>query len=432
MQRLWRSATHPATGALAPAAFLVTLAAVVLAAAPPMARAAAQEQHTEQGARSGGGESLGTLVGVVRDEAGNEIASVEVTALGTSVRAVSDERGAFVLRRVPFGADSIRFRRLGFRPRVLAATIATGFQEPLDVVLATLPLRLPAVAVRSDRPRYTGFMADFYRRRDAGGSGRFYTRAQIDSLHPSRTNDLLRRVAGIHFSRPAAPGQTVVQGRDASCTPLVWLDGMPAASAYFDPDNVDPNDIEGIEVYGGLANVPAALLGPRFAGQCGAIAIWTRIGDPRPKRGDAKTTARHLAGLVDSLQVYTAEQVDVAAVLSPDVPFSPTYPTELRRTRTVGVVIAEFVVDAQGRAEPATFSVVSSTNALFTEAVSDALPSASFRPATLHGRAVRQVVQLPVYFVLPGTTTGGGGGEASSPELDRVARTAANDEGGVP
>jgi outer membrane biosynthesis protein TonB len=65
-------------------------------------------------------------------------------------------------------------------------------------------------------------------------------------------------------------------------------------------------------------------------------------------------------------------------------------------------VIAEFVVDAEGHIEPSTLVIVSSTHPLFTAAVDSALAGALFRPATLGGRHVRQVVQLPVYFALPG------------------------------
>jgi hypothetical protein len=44
----------------------------------------------------------------------------------------------------------------------------------------------------------------------------------------------------------------------------------------------------------------------------------------------------------------------------------------------------------------------SSTHSLFTEAVATAVAPARFVPATLQGRLVRQVVQQPFSFVLPG------------------------------
>lgn len=342
----------------------------------------------------------GVIGGVVHDASGNEIVSAEVTLAGTPLRALSDARGGFTLHRAPVGSVTLRVRRLGFKPAILVTTVTGEFQDPLEIVLEPLPQRLAPVEVRAARA-YTGYLAAFNRRRDEVASGHFFTRAQIDSINPRRTTDVLRRVAGIDISR-SREGETVVHGRDKRCTPLVWLDGMPASAAYFDPDDVTPGSLAAIEVYTGLASVPAELMGTRGLGSCGAIAIWTRLDEPRRKlRGDAKHTASRLAALVDSLQLFTADQVDQSAQLDALFAFTPIYPDELRHTHLVGQVIAEFVVDTTGHVEPTTLDVVSSSHPLFTDAVETALASAVFTPATLGGRRVRQVVQIPVLFSPP-------------------------------
>jgi protein TonB len=64
--------------------------------------------------------------------------------------------------------------------------------------------------------------------------------------------------------------------------------------------------------------------------------------------------------------------------------------------------VAEFVVDTLGRVEREHFGIVSSTNALFTEAVSQAVRAVVFRPAMRQGRKVRQLVRQPFDFVPPG------------------------------
>jgi TonB family protein len=61
-------------------------------------------------------------------------------------------------------------------------------------------------------------------------------------------------------------------------------------------------------------------------------------------------------------------------------------------------VVAEFVVDAEGKIEPGTLSIVSSTHQLFSVAAARALQAATYIPATKDGKAVRQVVQQPVRF----------------------------------
>ena len=383
---------------------LALAATAQLVALPASARDAA--------AQTGGGErassrALGDVAGVVHDEAGNEIASVEITIVGTPIRVLTDAQGAFVLRRVPAGQATLRVRRLGFVPTTFDIVVDSAFAPPLDVALKTLPIRLNTVEVRATRRVYSGYMAEFNRRRDSGLGGHFFTRAQIDSIRPYRTTDLLRRIPGISFT--PAGSETLVRTRGQRCAPLMWVDGTPATAAYFDPDNINPRTIEGIEIYSGLATVPAALLGPGMRGACGVIAIWTRIGEPRRKKKiDAQEAALRLAALVDSLKVYTVTQVDEAARLDTARAFSPEYPDELRRSRMPGLVIAEFVVDTGGRVEPATLGVVTSSHRLFTAAVDSALSTAVFRPAVLAGRHVRQLVQLPVYFHLPGK---GGGQE---------------------
>src|SRR4051812_13564584 len=95
--------------------------ALVMAAQLAAAHAWARTAAAQQGGVAPDAAAAGTIVGVVRDEAGNGVAWVEVSALGGGVRAVSDASGGFILRRVPVGADSIRFRRLGFQPRVVAS-----------------------------------------------------------------------------------------------------------------------------------------------------------------------------------------------------------------------------------------------------------------------------------------------------------------------
>lgn len=346
-----------------------------------------------------------TVAGVVRGEGGLEIAAVEVALVGTALRTLTDDSGAFQLRGVPVGTVTLRVRRLGFEPRELTTSVTPAGVTGLEIGLRPLPQRLEPVQVVSSKTKFTGPLADFYQRRELGMGGYFFTRAQIDSLHPHVTTDLLRRVPGIDMTPIPGPGRggpsSIVRARSSHCLPLVWLDGTPAAAAYFDVDNINPATIEGMEIYKGVSTVPTALLGPGAQGACGVIAIWTRQGERRPKKSDPKKAAAHLAALVDSVQVYTAQEVDVAATLDSTHAFSPDYPYELRRTKTPGMVVAEFVVDAKGRVEPTTFSIVQSTNPMFTQAVGEALADARFVPAQVGGRRVRQMVQLPVRFVLP-------------------------------
>ncbi|MFL5619961.1 MAG: TonB family protein, partial [Gemmatimonadaceae bacterium] len=76
------------------------------------------------------------------------------------------------------------------------------------------------------------------------------------------------------------------------------------------------------------------------------------------------------------------------------------YPDAMRRAKREGEVLAQFVVDAQGVVETSTLKVLKSTDPAFTKAVREALPTMRFRPARVHGTAVKQLVQLPFTFAL--------------------------------
>jgi periplasmic protein TonB len=78
----------------------------------------------------------------------------------------------------------------------------------------------------------------------------------------------------------------------------------------------------------------------------------------------------------------------------------PQYPDMLRSSGTEGQVIAQFVVNEKGRADRKTFRVISSTHALFSDAVSRALPQMRFKPAKIAGKPVSQLVQQLFVFKL--------------------------------
>lgn len=79
---------------------------------------------------------------------------------------------------------------------------------------------------------------------------------------------------------------------------------------------------------------------------------------------------------------------------------SPRYPEVLRSSGVEGRVIAEFVVDEQGRAEVGSLRFVRSDNVLFEDAVRVALRRMRFIPAEVGGVPVRQLVQMPFVFTL--------------------------------
>lgn len=105
-------------------------------------------------------------------------------------------------------------------------------------------------------------------------------------------------------------------------------------------------------------------------------------------------------GSIDAqAEVLSSYQVDRIAEAVAGTP-APDYPDALKARGVQGSVVAQFVVDSSGRVEPASFVVISSRNDLFSLAVRNSLQRARFKPATLAGRPVRQLVQQSFSFVL--------------------------------
>ena len=99
----------------------------------------------------------------------------------------------------------------------------------------------------------------------------------------------------------------------------------------------------------------------------------------------------------DSL--YTPATVEKAAMPRSGNP-APAYPTALRSAQIEGTVLAQFVVDTAGRAEPASISFRHASHPLFADAVRRALLASRYLPAVVNGRPVRQLVEQRFEFTL--------------------------------
>jgi len=78
----------------------------------------------------------------------------------------------------------------------------------------------------------------------------------------------------------------------------------------------------------------------------------------------------------------------------------PLYPDLLRQAGIQGRVIVSAIIDTTGRAEPASVKVIQSPNPGFDQAAKTAVLKALFRPARVHGRPVRVLVNIPYDFKL--------------------------------
>lgn len=373
---------HPDTRAAARAVRLIALT-VALCATPALVHA------------------QGRIDGVVRDSGGARIVGAEIRLAGSPQATITDDKGAFAFAGVPAGTARVSVRRLGFAPGSFEVQVHDGATTPVAITVREVALELSSVVVHASREhKYSGYLAGFYQRRDRG-FGHFLTGDEINRTHPLQLTDVLRTVPGISVT--SGPyGVSHVRLRGNTCWPVVVLDGMPAVAGEFDLDDIAPTDVAGIEVYGGASTVPIEFVVPFGPTACGTIVVWTEHPEPAGRK-TAHVTPAQLDSLVASLTVFTADQVDSPAQTDPASPVSPAYPDSLYRGRVAGHVIAEFVVDPNGRAREGTIGVVSSTDPLFTTAVRQAIGAAHFIPARRHGAPVPQVVRQSFDFVVPAT-----------------------------
>lgn len=215
------------------------------------------------------------IVAFVTDTAGKPIPGAEVQVVGTSLKGSTDDAGRVALLAVPAGKATIRVRRLGFAELKVPITITPGESPEARYKLVPVATTLGKVVVRStelkpDRYAKTTRFDAFYRRRSQN-SGTFITREQIDARNAQKSEDLLRMVTGVRI-RYRGNTPFVQFLRCAQVT--VYIDGIRSHDPFRDYFSMSPLDIEAMEVYHGMAQVP-----PEFSprpNDCAAIVVWTR------------------------------------------------------------------------------------------------------------------------------------------------------------
>jgi len=122
--------------------------------------------------------------------------------------------------------------------------------------------------------------------------------------------------------------------------------------------------------------------------------------DPKDYSGSGVDGSRASGIVVSGNEVYAEGLVEERpALLSAP---APVYPALLRQAGIQGRVILPAVIDTTGRVEPASVRIMKSPHPAFDQPTKDWLLNALFRPARLHGRRVRVLVNLQIdYSITP-------------------------------
>ncbi|MFN8574818.1 MAG: TonB-dependent receptor plug domain-containing protein [Gemmatimonadaceae bacterium] len=176
--------------------------------------------------------------------------------------------------------------RLGYAPRWLPLSDASSLS--LDVLMSPAVLTLSGVSVEAKPfPHVPERLREFEERRASQRSAVFFTRTDIVKRNTNWLTDLFRGISSVKVVdsagvRAIASARSVLPRINSTgtselryCLLRVVLDGQPKESGY-PLDQLEPNDIYGVEVYVGPSTVPSQYAAFGRDANCGVILLWTR------------------------------------------------------------------------------------------------------------------------------------------------------------
>ena len=223
------------------------------------------------------------------EESGRPVATAQVVlvdSLGNVVgRALSDSAGRFFIA-VDLGTYSLVVNRLSYEPQHVADVEITNRSIlGLRIRLSPDTVQLPGLVVQGARGVSSLRTNGFYDRQKRG-FGHFMELERIQRLQALKPTELVRRMPGVVVLDGEVRSRRAVfrPGGMMNCLLQVVVDGSYRGVNLDDVLIVD--EIEGIEVYNGLSNVPArwqGLAGQGYLGSrggtastCGVIVVWTK------------------------------------------------------------------------------------------------------------------------------------------------------------
>jgi hypothetical protein len=254
----------------------------------------------------------GTIAGVVTDQSSRPIQRAVVQVLPGPKEVLTGRSGDFRFTDREAGLHVVIVSAMGYRRQMMQVELSPGTGWRGQIKLALMVHELPEVVstVRSWKPaEYAGTSRyDGYFMRQRLGFGKFISRDDIDRLAPIHFTQILQRVPGfrVNYTPPgtAQPPTSIKITRCTTDNPpkvAIYIDGVRLRSGpselsegtgvaldgrarrragFMKPteafaellDSINPRDIEMMEVYSGVAQIPADF----DRDVCAVIAVWTR------------------------------------------------------------------------------------------------------------------------------------------------------------
>ena len=211
------------------------------------------------------------VIGRIFDEKTNQVVSDVLIFLDSTRQDVAvSSQGRFVLSKLAAGPHRVEVRAIGYRPHVLELNLLEGQVLERQFAMLFTGDKLPEIAVEARNSKLLPRFADFERRRQ-NGMGIYITRDEIQSRGYMRMGDALRNVSGVRVNCTDVDCIIHMTRSTAGCFPTYYVDGRLARSFAA---STPMNDVQGIEVYRGAAEMPGEFTGD--GAMCGVIVIWTR------------------------------------------------------------------------------------------------------------------------------------------------------------
>ncbi|HUP51229.1 MAG TPA: SusC/RagA family TonB-linked outer membrane protein [Longimicrobiales bacterium] len=249
-------------------------------------------------------QQTGNVSGLVVDgQSGLPISSAQIYIPDLDIGVLTQQNGRYLLLNVPVGTHTVRFERIGYRAQTNDVEVTPGGTAQQNFTVSEDALQLDEIIV-TGTPGGT-------QRRAIGNAVARVDAEEILSARPIRgMQDLLQgRTPGVSFSRTGGQvgeGSIIrirgVNSFGLGSQPLIYIDGVRmqntmglgpnlpntgsgdrAASAF---DDLNPNDIESIEIIKGPA--AATLYGTEAS--AGVIQIITKRGAAGAPVFDAQIT----------------------------------------------------------------------------------------------------------------------------------------------
>lgn len=210
-------------------------------------------------------EPLSDVLVSLLDEDANALAQTTTTA-----------SGGFVLDVPGPGEYYVRAERLSFTTVTDGIFYFANEQAEMSIALFLLPqptqLEGIDVQIQQAQTRRRLRSSGFYQRA-AMGIGRFIGPDEINRRPVFSFGDFLRGIPGVRFQNESIQFSGGLEG---TCNPDIFIDGARVFADFGITTLIQPEEVDGIEVYRGVAQIPLEWGG--FNGTCGVLLIWTKAG----------------------------------------------------------------------------------------------------------------------------------------------------------